>query len=192
MYSILDIVTSLTLRGAIVLAVLNMTIALQGKLSEKTAQANMFSLTTTVARIMSDDNNMVGFGVGGTSFTTAKSDTIGFTFLDPTNGYTQTWIKYFMGDSLELYPTTPNPSDRILYRSIATGSGSPGAYTRKALANGAVKLVFSYYDASGTTTSTLSSIKSFKVYLIMATGDKVNNLYPTAEWTYRFFPPNIN
>lgn len=191
MGSIIDIVASLTLRGAIVIAVLNMTIALQGKLSEKTAQANMFNLTTTISRVMTNDLNMVGYQVSSNYFTYASQDTIEVNYLDPSTGF-QTWVKYFAGSTTELSGTS-NPKDRKLYRAI--GTAGAGLATPSVLANGVVTLQFTYYDASGNTLSSpvnKSSIRSFKVYLVMATGDQVNNLYPSAEWTFRFIPPNIN
>ena len=191
MGSIIDIVASLTLRGAIVIAVLNMTIALQGKLSEKTVQANMFNLTTIVSRVMSNNLNLVGRGVSSNYFSYASQDTIGVSYIDPSTG-SQTWARYFAGSTSEL-SNTSNPNDRKLYWAV--GTGGAGVATPAVLANGVVKLQFTYYDTTGATLSApvnTSKIKSFKVYLVMASGDKVNNLYPAAEWTFRFYPPNIN
>ncbi len=184
---ILDIILSLAIRGAIAIAILNMTVSLQTKLSEKTALANVFSLTTTVSRIMADEMRMTGYNVTAPYFSVAKPDTIEFTYYNPTLG-SQRWVKYFMGDSLELLNTS-NPNDRKLYRCDGT---SPGTAARSAVANGAVTLKFSYYDATGATTSTLSSIKSFSVHLVMATGEATRGYYQAGEWTYRFFPSNIN
>jgi hypothetical protein len=184
---ILDIILSLVIRGAIAIAILNMTIALQGKLSEKTAQANMFNLTTTVSRIMGDEMMMVGYKVSPPFFGVAKKDSIEFTYFNPSVG-SQRWVKYALGDSLEL-SNTANPKDRRLYRC---DGASAGTGVRKPVANGVVKMEFFYYDASGNETSTLSSITSFTVHIVMATGESVNGLYPASEWTYRFFPSNIN
>jgi len=192
MGAIIDIVASLTLRAAIVLAVLNMTIALQGKLSEKTVQANMFSLVTTVSRVMSVDLNLVGNNIASNYFTYASQDTIEVCFQDPSNLNKPTWVKYFAGPTSEL-SATANPNDRKLYR--AAGTVAAGTATPAVAAIGVSQLKFTYYDVSGNTLSApvnKSSIKSFKVYLVMASGDLINNVYPAAEWTFRFFPPNIN
>lgn len=188
MSSILDIVASLTLRTAIVIAILNMTISLQGKLSEKTVQANIFNLTTIVARVISNDCNMVGYQVSPPYFTSASSDTIELTYKDPSTN-AQTWVKYFAGPTSELVSTN-NPYDRKLYK--AQGGAGAGVATANAQANGVVKLNFTYFDSTGATTSIKNNIKSFSVYLVIASGDSVNHLYPSAEWTYRFFPSNIN
>ncbi len=184
---ILDIILSLVIRGAIAIAILNMTIALQGKLSEKTAQANMFSLTNTVSRILGDEMRMVGYKESAPFFSVAKKDSIEFTYYNNSLG-SQRWVKFLLGSTSELSNTT-NPNDRKLYR--CDGS-SPGAGTRKLVANGAVKLEFKYFNATGDTTSNLSAITSFSVRIVMATGEQVNGLYPAGEWTYRFFPSNIN
>ncbi len=189
MSSIIDIVASLTLRAAIVIAILNMTIALQGKLGEKTAQANMFSLITTVARVISNDFNLVGYQVASKPyFTSASQDIIEVSYVDPSSG-SKTWVKYFAGSTSDL-SATPNPRDRKLYR--AAGIVGAGLAPPKSFANGVDSLKFTYYDSTGASTLINANIKSFSVYLVMATGDKVNGLYPSAQWTYRFFPPNIN
>ncbi len=178
---------SLVIRGAIAIAILNMTISLQGKLSEKTAQANMFNLTNTVSRIMGDEMKMTGYNVAAPFFSVAKKDSIEFTDSNPSTGI-QRWIKYVAGSTSELSGTS-NPNDRKLYRCDST---SAGLGVRKLVANGVVKLEFTYFQSNGDTTSALASITSFSVHLIMATGEPLNGLYPASEWTYRFFPANIN
>ena len=188
---LLDIILSLIVRGVIVLAVLNTTIALQSKLSEKTMQANMFNLTTTVARIMTTDFNMVGYSPSpplpsSPYFTSATQDTIEITYYNPTYS-NQRWVKYFLGNRSEM-SSTSNPNDHRLYRADGT---SPGSATPVVVASGVDSLKFKYFDGSGTPTSTKSSIKSFQVYLLMATGEKVNGIYPAGEWTYRFYPMNL-
>jgi hypothetical protein len=74
--ALVDIMLSLVIRGAIAIAILNMTIALQGKLSEKTTQANMFKLVTTVGQIMVDEMRTTGYNVSAPYFTVAKKDSI--------------------------------------------------------------------------------------------------------------------
>jgi hypothetical protein len=185
--AIFDIVASLTLRAAIVIAVLNMTIALQGKLSEKTAQANMFNLVTVVSRVMSYDFTMVGNQVSFNYFTYASPDTIEVCYVDPSTAI-KTWVKYFAGPKSELSKTS-NPRDRILYRAAGTAGAGLAAPVRET--TGVDSLLFVYYKSDGTTTTDKTQIKSFRVYLVLATGDKVNSIYPAAEWTCRFFPMNI-
>jgi hypothetical protein len=190
MGAILDIVLSLVIRGAIAIAIMNMTVALQGKLSEKTAQANMFNLTTTVSRIMSNDFTRIGYAPPGISltlpyFTYISKDTIEVTYYEPSSA-TQKWVKYFAGDTTEL-STTSNRRDRKLYRAKGA-SGSAAS----AIATGVDSLRFTYFDVNGDTAKTNAAVKSFSVYLVMATGEEVNGIYPASEWTYRFFPSSIN
>ncbi len=185
---IIDIILSLGIRGAIAIAILNMTIALQGKLSEKTAQANVFTLTNTVSRIMGDEMKMVGLNVPSTPyFSVVTPDSIEFTYVNPTTGL-QIWVKYLLGDPLEL-ASTPNGFDRKIYRCAGS---SPGVAPRVLVATGAVALQFAYFNQGGNTTSSPSAVKSFSVHLVMATGEAVHDVFPAAEWTYRFFPSNIN
>jgi hypothetical protein len=185
---ILDIILSLALRGAIVIAVLNMTVSLQGKLSEKTAQANELNLVNTVSAIMRYDLDKVGYNwTGGPPyFSVASADTIEFVYssTQPPNFPSPWRVKFFLGNTLDLI-NTANPNDRVLYKKI-NGGGSIS------VANGVVQLKFQYFDATGSSTAILSNIKSFSVDLVMASGDAVNGLYPASEWYYRFFPSNIN
>ncbi len=131
---------------------------------------------------------MVGLNVASPPyFTVATKDSVEFTYVDPTPG-TQCYVKYLMGDTTEML-NTPNAFDRKLYRCYGS---SPGTAARKLVAVGAVALQFKYYDVNGNETSTLSAIKSFSIHLVMATPEAVHGVFPAAEWTYRFFPANIN
>jgi hypothetical protein len=188
---ILDIILSLVVRGVIVIAVLNATVALQGKLNEKTSQAIQLNLVSTVSRIMRYDLEKVGYYYNGVPFTIASKDTIEFYYSStlPPSPAIVLRVRYFVGDTLEL-SNTPNPTDRVLYKSVNGG-------TRTNVANGVVKLAFQYFDSTGAATANLSAIKSFSVDLIMASGEPIRGFsprkfYPSSEWYYRFFPTNIN
>jgi hypothetical protein len=137
---------------------------------------------------MGDEMRMVGYNVGSPPyFTVVSKDSIEFTYFSPSGG--QHWVKFVLGNTSEL-SNTSNPNDRRLYR--CDGTSGAGSGVRKSVANGFVKMEFKYYDINGNETSTATAIKSFSVRIIMATGEAVNGLYPTGEWTYRFFPANIN
>jgi hypothetical protein len=188
--SILDIIMSITVRGAIVLAVLNVTVALQSKLSEKTVQVNEFNLVNTVSAILRQDLDKVGYNMAGPPYiTSAAVDTIEVCYqASPPPRYPAglpTKVKFYAGPVSELATpspgATPNPSDRILYRSF--NGGAPAVVTK-----GVIQLGFQYFDSTGAATSTLRNIRSFSVDLIMADGDKVNGIYPAAEWKTRLFP----
>jgi len=183
--AIIDIILSLAVRGAIAVAVLNVTIALQSKLSEKTAQANEFGLVTTVSRILREDLDKTGYNMGAPPYLTiATKDTIEVCYkADPPPAYpagSPTRTKFYAGSASEMASTT-NPRDRILYKAV---NGGPPSVVAKGLDS----LRFRYYDATGTQTAVLGNIRSFSVYLVMAMGEKVNGIYPAAEWSQRFFP----
>ena len=176
MGAILDIILSLALRGAIVLAVLNMTVSLQGKLSEKTAQANQLNLTNTVSAILRYDLDKVGYNwtSGPPYFSVASQDTIEFVYssTQPPNSPSQWKVKFYA-------------SNGVLYKRINGGS-------QITVAKGISRLKFYYFDNTGVATTTMSNIKSFTVDLVMASGNAVNGVYPASEWSYHFFPSNIN
>jgi hypothetical protein len=182
---LLDIILSLVVRGAIVLAVLNVTVSLQSKLSEKTAQVNEFALVNTVAAILRQDLDKTGFNMGGPPYiSVASADTIEVCYNSiPPPAYpvvTPTKVKFYTGPRSEL-SSTANPNDRILYKSV--NGGSP-----LVVAKGVTSLKFVYYNSSGNTTSNTLYIKSFSVDLIMAGPDLINNIYPAAEWNTRLAP----
>ena len=182
----------MVIRGAIAIAILNMTVALQGKLSEKTRQANMFNLVTTVGRVLANDMKKVGYRTSwDVNFNIASPDSVEFQ-CDTTTIASATpaicWIKYSVGSTSELSGTA-NPKDRKLYRTVRLASG--GAGVRSLVAIGVVKLKFTYRMGVGDGSSTNDAtrvIQSFSVNLVMASGELVNGLYPQAEWTYHFFP----
>ncbi len=185
----LDIILSLVVRGVIAVAVLNVTVALQVKLSEKTSQAIQLNLVSTVSRIMRYDLEKVGYNWSGPPFfTVASTDTIEFyynaTLAPAPASSSPVKVRYFLGSTSDL-SNTPNPNDRVLYKSVNGG-------TPTNVANGVVKLAFQYYDLTGVTTTNLNAIKSFSVDLIMASGEPIGGIYPSSEWYYRFFPTNIN
>jgi hypothetical protein len=174
--AILDIILSLALRGAIVLAVLNMTVSLQGKLSEKTAQAIQLNLANTMSSILRYDMEKVGYNwsVGPPYFSVASADTIEFVYssTQPPNASSAWRVNFYTNNG-------------VLYKIV--NGGSPTA-----VASGVAQLKFKYFDNTGASTTVLSNIKSFSVDLIMASSDKVNGVYPASEWSCRFFPVNIN
>jgi hypothetical protein len=174
--AILDIILSLALRGAIVLAVLNMTVALQGKLSEKSSQAIQVSLANTVSSIMRYDLDKVGYNwtAGPPYFTVASADTIEFVYssTQPPNTPSQWKVKFYV-------------NNRVLYKRINGGAAA-------SVATGVAKLKFRYFDNTGASTAILNNIRSFNVDLVMASSDQINGVYPASEWSYHFFPSNIN
>lgn len=183
----------MVIRGAIAIAILNMTVALQGKLSEKTRQANMFNLVSTVGRVLSNDMKKAGYRTSATTnFNIASPDSIEF-LCDTTTIVSATpvvcWIKYSVGSTSELSGTA-NPNDRKLYRTVRLASGGTGV--RSLVAIGVVKLNFTYLENNGNVTSDVTKVKSFSVNLVMASGELVNGLYPQAQWTYHFFPTNLS
>ena len=182
---LLDIILSLVVRGTIVLAVLNVTVTLQGKLSEKTAQVNEFTLVNTVAAILRQDLDKTGYNMAGPPYiSVASTDTIEVCYnAVPPPAYPggiATKVKFYTGPKSEL-SSTVNPDDRILYKSV--NGGSPIV-----VAKGITTLKFAYYNSSGSTTSNTLYITSFSVDLIMKGPDKINNIYPAAEWNTRLAP----
>lgn len=182
---LLDIILSLVVRGTIVLAVLDVTVSLQAKLTEKTAQVNEFTLVNTVAGILRRDLDRTGYNISNPPYISfAGTDTIEVCYnrMPPPAypGGIDTTVRFFTGSRSEL-SSTANPNDRILYKSV--NSGVPTV-----VAKGVTSLTFVYYTSTGSTTTNTALIRSFSVDLIMAGPDKVNNIYPAAEWNMRLTP----
>lgn len=181
---ILDLIASMAVRGAIVYIVLTMNISLNELLFEKAQYAIVKQNTATVADVIRDDLRGLGFRVptGSTSFLVADTSRLKF-IGDLDDDSAIDTVDFYLGPVSEM-TSTPNPSDRILYRKRNSG-------TETDIGHGITKFYLEYYDASGSTTSTLSDIRSFTITMIVQGGNLVNNYYPTSVWETYLFPSNL-
>ena len=178
MGQMLDIIGSLVIRGAIALAVLNLSYQLHIELYKQSALASTRANSIIPVQIMDDDLSMAK------AFTFASSTEATFSSYVDTNGTAATTHYYVAGSS----------PDMILYRSVSSIEGGAA----KIIGKGLKSIEIKYYDIKGTSPTPISNIKSIRLRLSFRT--EINSLplsYGTADssgvvfWEKNIFPPNL-
>lgn len=181
---ILDLIASMAVRGAIVYIVLTMNISLNELLFEKAQYAIVKQNAATVGDVIRNDLRGLGFGVpfGTASFLVADTSRLKF-IGDLDDDSAIDTVEFYLGPVSEM-TSTPNPVDRILYR--VRNSGTPSD-----IGHGLTKFYLEYYNINGSSTSTLSDIRSFTIKMVVQGGAQINNYYPTSLWETYLFPSNL-
>jgi len=191
MATMIDIIGSTIIRGAIVLIILNLNVSLNNSLSQKTVRAALKQKTVVPAQVLTDDIRLAGYNQPATPFKTiaiAKADEIQF-LADLDSDSTTDVVHYYLG-------AAPSGSThRVLYRQLNGG-------TSFELARDVISLTFTYYNSSGGTIPpglNKNLIKSISIKLkiessIQATegiGTDNTAKYETAYWERTLFPQNL-
>jgi len=174
MSTMLDIIGSMVIRGAIVLMTLYLSVGLQSAYTYKNALYTVKQKTVIPAEVLTDDIRLAGYGPTGTTkvFATAMSQAMQFT-ADIDNDGVADMVQYYLG------PTYSGSTHRSLYRTVSCING--GAPFE--LARDVDSLCFTYYDSLGNTKSystNVSGIKSIKVSLVMESNAQVADEITTA------------
>lgn len=194
MATMIDIIGSTIIRGAIVLIILNLNISLNNALSQKTVRAALKQKTVVPAQVLTDDIRLAGYnqpynpGPPFKPFAIAKSDEIQF-LADLDSDSTADVVHYYLG-------AAPSGSThRVLYRQLNGGASFE-------LARDVISLTFTYYNSFGSTIApglNKTGIKSISVKLkiessVQATegiGTDNTARYETAYWERTLFPQNL-
>jgi hypothetical protein len=193
MATMIDIIGSTIIRGAIILVILNLNISLNNALSQKTVRAALKQKTVVPAQILTDDIRLAGYNQPAPKvFAIAKADEIQF-LADLNSDSTTDVVHYYLGAA------PPGSTHRVLYRQINSGTVPPALLE---VARDVISLTFSYYSSSGSPISpglNKSGIKSISVKLKIesniqviegiGTGNTAN--YETAYWERTIFPQNL-
>jgi len=170
MSTMLDIIGSMVIRGAIVLMTLYLSVGLQSAYTYKSVLYTVKQKTVIPAEVLTDDIWLAGYGPTGTrkTFDIATSQEIEFPADIYNNGFADQ-IHYYLGSAYS------GSAHQSLYRVIKGGS----AYE---LARDVDSLFFTYYDSLGNTKSgvNVSGIKSIKVSLVMESNAQVADEIITA------------
>jgi len=179
MGQMLDIIGFLVIRGAIALAVLNLSYQLHIALYKQSALAETRANSITPVQIMDDDLSM------------AK------TFVVPTNSTEATFSSYIDATGTAAathYYVAGSSPDMILYRSVSSIDGGAPKMIGKKLKSIELK----YYDRKGISTAVLANIKLIRLRLSFETD--VNRLklsYGATDssgvvfWERNIVPPNL-
>jgi len=186
--AIADLIGTTIVAGILIL----MTIALTGSVSESTTQ-QMLDVTTqqaltTIESMIEYDFRKMGFEAApGTAITSMGTDNITFwagidTDSDGICDGVNT-IVYQLSDTSEA-SSTPNPDDRILYRTV--GGAAPVA-----VALGVTDFALQYYDESGNVTANPVDVKTIEVNLTVQSTIPYGDTYSEAAWEKMISPRNL-
>lgn len=196
MATMIDIIGSTIIRGAIVLIILNLNVSLNNALTQKTVRAALKQKTVVPAQILTDDIRLAGYnqpftppGTPYKPFAIAMADEILF-LADLNSDSTADVVHYYLGAA-----GPEIPPHRVLYRQLNYG-------TSFELARDVISLTFTYYNSSGGTIPyglSKNLIKSISIKLKIASNTQVTEgigtdntaSYETAYWERTIFPQNL-
>jgi hypothetical protein len=178
MGTMLDVIGSIVIRGAIMLAVLNLTIQMNSALYQKTALAAARQATVIPAQIMYGDIYLAGYNDPTKMFGKAKPNEIVFYADIDTNGVADT-VHYYLGSG---------SSANILYRQVSSINSNRAAL----IAHNVISMTFDYYNIDGSSatqssTVNVGGVKSIKLKLTIQTDDNSGSTF----WEKNIFPPNL-
>lgn len=180
MATIVDIVGAMIIRGAIVLAMLNINLSLHNALYSKTAQSVVAQNLLVVSDIVRSDLRLAAFNVAGSVFTQADTSQVIFKG-DIDNSGTAETINFYLGGS-----TTVNGKTHWkLYRVVDSG-------TPLVVGTDIITFKLTYYDAAGNVTAVLNNIRSIKVSIAIESNVSFQGWYPMSSWERQIFPVNLN
>ncbi|MCX6136683.1 MAG: hypothetical protein NTV54_04205 [Ignavibacteriales bacterium] len=175
MGTVFDIIGSTLIRGAIMLAMINLTVQMNEALFKKTTLAASRQASVIPAQILYNDLYSAGYGVAyPKTIATAKSNEILFTGIIDTIGTVGT-LRYECG------------SDCKMYRSVNA--------VRQLIAHDVTQMRFDYYDSNGTSltpATNLGNVKSIRFRLTFLPQNLPGQARDSAYWEKRVFPPNQN
>jgi len=186
--AIADLIGTTVVAGILIL----MTIALTGSVSESTTQ-QMLDVTTqqaltTLKSMIEYDFRKMGFEAApGTAITSMNTDSITFWAGIDTNNDNivdgVNTIAYQLSDT-SAASSTPNPDDRILYRTV-------GAAAPVAVALGVLSFDLQYFNDGGNVTANPIDVKTIRVSLTVQSTIPYDDTYSEAAWEKRISPRNL-
>ena len=143
------------------------------------------SSAVTIADIVEEDFQKMGYGVADTAITLADTSQIRFLVDLSADGSIDT-LYYYLGSTSDA-GSTPNPSDRVIYRVLNGG-------TPQGIRLGETVFRLSYFNAQGDSLVlpvTPGDIRQIRVDLTVESRFPYNENYAKAFMQLRIFPKNI-
>ena len=182
----LDIIASFVFGTLLVLNVLRLNSDMTAQTHRSTMAYAAQNTAIGLGQIVEEDLNKVGYGVTGTPVTLADSSQIRF-LADLTPFGSVDTLYYHLGD---LVSSTPNPGDRVLYRTLGSTTGS----TTDTLRVGLTNFALSYFDTSGDSLAlpvTLNAIRHIRLDLTVESASPYDTTYAEAFMQLRIWPKNL-
>ena len=180
---ILDVVGAIVISGFVLLALLAVMMSVRDSETNTTMDNMVQTTTTNVASLIENDFRKIGFNMSLNAQKILAADTSSITFcgdIDSTGSIDT--VRYYLGS---LASSTPNPSDKALYRVV-------NGVTLKGTVFGCTTFNLSYYDSLGNVTATLTSIRSIGVKMNLQSVAANNQRYAGTYWQARFRPMNLS
>ena len=191
MGTILDIIGSMIIRGAIVAVILTLNVNLHNALYQKTARTSVKESIAIPAQLMLADIKLAGYGkLTSKTFLIAQAEEIKF-YSDVNDDSTAETVRYYLS------PVVAGVTHRTLYREVSSiGGGAP-----QAVGQNIVSLVIKYFNINGTQLSygsPKSGIKSILVQITMESPSLIAETlnqgvsrYQRGFWERQIFPRNL-
>lgn len=187
----MGIVTSFIVGGLLLLAMLQFNNRVLQNSAEMTMSINEKNNIGTIRQVISQDFNMLGFGVGDTITVFNPPNQIRFTSNVYNQGNTQVMWNFQENAPI---PQTSNPNDRRLMR---VGPVDSSGGTQPTVFNVVDFELTGYSDIAGTNeTTNRSNIRSISVKIVYEAPESVSlnadtTYYPRAVWSKHFVPNNL-
>jgi len=186
--SLIDLIGSSIIAGAIIAAIIAMTFVLSGSTLEFKSDLNTQETTAEFTKVLQWDFAKIGTGVStGPKVLFATSDSLGFRGDIDNNGTLDTVIyrKGAPGDLAE----TPNPDDFLLFRIVSGG----GTQESMAIKIGLTRFTMTYLDSTGGPTTNANNVRGMKVEALVQSEYTMPDVdYAGVYWENTIYPRNLN
>jgi len=188
MTEILDIIGSIIIVGIAMLIVANINFSVNASATENVYSNVMHYNITATAQQFEHDFYKIGFRVKGQKIENADSSKIKF-YSDMNDDGNIDSVVYYIGDTAGL-DSTPNPNDRILYRTFNMNTSELDYVTN---------LKFTYYDSLSNEidyTNLINpvwrnAVRSIRIELNKGSEELINNEFKETEWNKVINPVNL-
>jgi len=188
MTEILDIIGSIIIVGIAMLIVANINFSVNASATENVYSNVMHYNITATAQQFEHDFYKIGFRVKGQKIENADSSKIKF-YSDMNDDGNIDSVVYYIGDTAEL-DSTPNPNDRILYRTFNMKTSELDYVTN---------LKFTYYDSLSNEIDYANlinpvwrnAVRSIRIELNKGSEELINNDFKETEWNKVINPVNL-
>jgi len=202
----IGLVTSYVIAGIILIAILSMNMSVSSSSNEITLSQVTRERAETISDIMSNDIQKIGYNRKSKTnpvLTVAEGKKI--QFRSNIDNSTDNSVEIVTWEFTNTAVTsTPNPSDRVLKRTVRDAS-SGSIISTTPFKSGVISFRINYYKKYGSkrsdslstpvTGSALNNIKQLYIALKIQSKEKVyngsNGHYVTSIWEKRFSPPNL-
>ena len=187
MNALIDIMGSTIIGGMIFLLIFKLNLFAHSSLTLSDSELKLQQNAKTLSEILNYDLRKVGYKYDSTAITIADTNRIKF-YSDLDKNGTVDQLEFCVSNPSAV-PNTQNPNDIILYR-IFNGD------TLKGPSLGLKRILFTYLNVFGQTTSITDSIKYIRAELWIESDYEVENLagkmeYPFTYWEMTINPRNI-